>query len=74
MVHRVMHTKFQDFRNDKASLLENMIILSLAVPAADKEKTKEAVAEFAAGAFPETKYAIKNAISRIERRTKNEKL
>lgn len=69
MAHRVMHTEFQAFLNDKAGLLENMIILSVVVPEADKEKTREAVAEFAAGAFPETQYAIKNAISRIERRT-----
>jgi len=71
MVLRRMHTEFQDFRDDKSGFLENMIILCLAVPAADKEKTKITVAEFAAGAFPETQYAIKNAISRIERRTSN---
>jgi hypothetical protein len=59
---------------DKAGLLENMIILSVVVPEADKEKTREAVAEYAAGAFPETEYAIKNAISRIERRTKTKKV
>jgi hypothetical protein len=64
-----MHTEFQEFKDDKAGFLENMIILCLAVPAADREKTRIIVAEYAAGAFPETQYAIKNAISRINRRT-----
>ena len=67
MPRRIMHAELAVLLADKSSLLENMILLSLAVPDSEQEAAQEAISEYAAGAFPENECVIRNAITRIEK-------